>query len=103
MTTECKCQYPLRIRVGDDGFGNRLLYCGKHGFKLMRIGIKVSRANVTTEITIPDHYQWLKWVIGESKRMRRRINKYNPPDKEKRLARLDKIDKEIELQKMENV
>jgi hypothetical protein len=35
--TNCRCKYPTKQRVGDDGKGNRLLYCELHGFSLRRV------------------------------------------------------------------
>jgi hypothetical protein len=94
-TGKCRCNYPMRIRIGDDGLGNRLLFCGKHGFKIIPTGIIVSRDNFTPKIQVPTRDEWIKWVADESKRMRRRITKGIRPDKTKALARLDKIDREM--------
>lgn len=30
------CFYPDCTRVGDDGFGRRLLFCKRHGFQIVR-------------------------------------------------------------------
>jgi hypothetical protein len=33
----CGCYYPYSTRIGDDPFGNRLIYCVNHGFFILKI------------------------------------------------------------------
>ncbi len=35
--SHCGCFYPDSMRLGDDGKGNRLLFCTRHGFFLCRM------------------------------------------------------------------
>jgi hypothetical protein len=35
--SHCGCYYPDSWRLGDDGKGNRLMFCLRHGFTLFKI------------------------------------------------------------------
>ena len=44
--TICRCRYPKKRRVGDDGKGSRLLYCELHGFRLVRVPLYAQPAGL---------------------------------------------------------
>lgn len=36
-SSPCGCFYPYSTRIGDDPFGNRLMYCVNHGYSIVKI------------------------------------------------------------------
>ena len=64
----CICSYPERVRIGDDKFGNRLLYCINHGFSTFRPKNLDRKYKRTILLKIPT----LVWVKSEKREKQKR-------------------------------
>lgn len=50
LCSNCGCYYPDVTRLGDDGFGNRLILCINHGFQLFPVdGIPLELRRIPTD------------------------------------------------------